>query len=95
MTCHECIHKDVCGRKACLRVDKSDPLYHRIETVCLSFAETPKPQGDFVEVVRCGECKCYDPQKVYKHYSVCTRTKRTVANYDYCSFGEKSGSVRH
>lgn len=88
MNCSQCLHNDVCGRKAHLRVEKSDPLYHRIETVCLSFTDTPRPQGDLVRVVRCRTCKNYDPKKVYKHYSTCTRTNRTVAEYDYCSFGE-------
>lgn len=81
MKCQDCLHFPVCKEAAKLK-ERMGGYYSKIETLCLSFLETPKPQGDFVRVVRCGSCERFDAKK---GYGICRASKRVVRDYDYCS----------
>lgn len=51
-----------------------------------------KNKGDFVEVVRCKDCKNWCHEEIAKRYGAdryCTRTGFPVAEDDFCSYGER------
>lgn len=83
MTCKDCIHIDVC-----VAYTPTD-LYH----TCSSF----KNKTDFVEVVRCRDCKFYtigdyrcDHPEMYGEdcYDFWLETNED----DFCSYGERKGT---
>ena len=56
--------------------------------------EPPKANKNFVEVVRCGECKYWEESQYYPNFMVCTYVKGatfTRQHDDFCSRGEREG----
>ena len=73
MTCKDCIHYDVC------------PLGLAIQGktgTCLKF----KNKADFVEVVRCKDCKHLMFSDMYGE---CNKRFEIVRPDDFCSYGER------
>ena len=71
MTCYDCIHKPVCFRYGFTK---------DVEELCPAF----KNKADFVEVVRCANCKnlvVYDNCCMYFGYK--------VDDNDFCSYAER------
>lgn len=70
-TCGDCIHADVCEKNPMLtQFDRANPAY------C----------GQFLEVVRCKDCKHY-----FKSMMLCAREDglETPDKMDFCSYGER------
>lgn len=91
MTCKECIHYEVCGKGAIEGMDYDQYLFEsrcpRVEFDCPDF----KPKSNFVEVVRCKDCRRFvDNKEAYVMY--CTRELKNlnVKPNDFCSFAEKA-----
>lgn len=86
VSCYDCIHCEACSDAgdsgySCLKEDVSK---------CKHF----KNKADFVEVVRCKECKFYKTRKQSarrenKKKSCCRSANIKVNENDFCSFGEK------
>ena len=71
-TCGDCIHADICEHLPSL------PLFHRKnEAHCVTF----KDKADYVEVVRCKDCK--------HHYENDDFICIGVKDDDFCSYGER------
>lgn len=92
MTCYDCIHDGVCHiQEMSTGLEMEEYLK---EFGCDDF----KNKADFVEVVRCKDCKYYFPV-MYKdepmHYGFCNNTHDDVLGNrhryegDFCSYGEK------
>mgnify|MGYP006988401526 CR=1 FL=1 len=79
MTCKDCIHEEVCDQS-------SRRMWSAMsgETECSDF----KNKADFVEVVRCKDCKyfaCYNPNDKYCMFG----NALSVSNDNsYCGYGE-------
>ena len=78
MTCKDCVHRNVC--KA---YDPEEP-----ECFCNHF----KNKADFVEVVRCKDCK--HPTKDRSIWMICkvystNQVERIVQKDHFCSYGER------
>lgn len=83
MTCRDCIHYAIC----LLSHDKDD--YKK----CCHF----KNKADFVEVVRCKDCKHCElryPAKAIGEEAIegyyCYPNQRYVKSTDFCNYGERS-----
>lgn len=82
MTCYDCIHCNACSEAgdsgySCLKEDVSK---------CKHF----KNKADFVEVVRCKDCKyCFE---IYRGAYACSLqpTPNNVPLWHFCSYGEKN-----
>jgi hypothetical protein len=74
-----CLHNEVCKYG-----DKRSNGMYCTEEKCKQF----KAVADFVEVVRCKDCKMRCPESVCiaKH---CTLTGIPVDDDDFCSYGER------
>jgi hypothetical protein len=74
-TCRECLYYDVCPLGLAIKGSTG---------TCLKF----KNKADFVEVVRCGDCKhfCFD------NGGMCQGKNGLIIAYkdQYCSYGERS-----
>lgn len=85
MTCKDCIHVEMCHIERCYQDHRFE---HRdeIETYCEHF----KNKADFVEVVRCKDCKNYNGHRF------CVYFEDTVVDEDFCSYGkgERNDSAR-
>ena len=80
MTCKECIHYDVC-----VIVQYSTEDYdHHTEYGCEDF----KNKADYVEVVRCKDCKHWIYWADEKRCSCDLHHIRTHRD-DFCSYGER------
>lgn len=84
MTCKDCLHYDVC--------------YHIEHYGRLTETEEPcggfKNKADFVEVVRCKDCKNYKPQAKSAHWNsekryCCRCATVKVSDNDFCSYGQR------
>ena len=84
MTCKDCIHYDVC-----VIVEHSDEDYdHYTEYGCEDF----KNKADFVEVVRCKDCKKFMPYEGEEHKGDCEEFPELQCCFyedDFCSYGER------
>ncbi len=84
MTCHDCIHKYSCKYDRFFGVDE-------VENKCNYF----KNKADFVEVVRCKDCKylyCFsaiDRQFYCKHFPKGLQGINIVEENPFCSYGER------
>ena len=82
MACKECIHYDVCQ-------------YHITEETDMTVAEcshTFKNKADFVEVVRCKDCKhSREQDRVFgiTDYKCSKHNISCLSPYDFCSYGER------
>lgn len=70
MTCKECIHEIVCGQ---------DEVFKYGAYECTQF----KNKADFVEVVRCKDCK--HQEQCCEFIMISGKDK----NIDFCSYGER------
>lgn len=82
MTCNNCMHGELCmGRTDTTPFTKTEyrDLYN-VEKFCEDF----KNKADFVEVVRCKDCK-------YFKKGLCIKTNGMVSNnpFNFCSYGER------
>ena len=78
MTCRDCIHYDICN-------------YHIDEETAMTIEECGKfkNKADYVEVVRCKDCK---HRRETAHGSYCLpvyRLKRITDLNAYCSYGQR------
>ena len=76
-TCKECIHFDFC--EPYTAPDESYPEANG----CRVF----KNKDEFVQVVRCKDCKNYTP--VEGGLSLCTLHNIAVSGKDFCSYGKR------
>ena len=74
MTCKDCIHYDKCYLIEHYGADESE--------VCKDF----KNKADFVEVVRCINCKS---RMFSDMYIECSKRLEIVRADDFCSYGER------
>ena len=77
--CDRCVHWNVCGNETCYDDDAKNALQR-----C----------ADFLEVVRCKDCKYYKPQVKSAQWenktNYCCRSAVIKVNpNDYCSYGAK------
>lgn len=78
-TCRDCLHNDFCNVDGYIDADD-----------CTFFQN----KADFVEVVRCENCKFYKPQKQSAKWEnkkkyCCRSASKKVNENDFCSYGEK------
>lgn len=82
--CEKCIHREVCNIRNCHDEDDERAL-----TYCADF----KNKADFVEVVRCRECKhceiVIDQFDNDWYFCKKTRNNAEVKPDDFCSYGER------
>ena len=81
MTCKDCVHYDVCQ----YHIDEETPFS---VTECNNF----KNKSDFVEVVRCKDCK-----HLHRVHSCVYRVDgvgyKNVSPDDFCSYGEQKRTI--
>ena len=77
MTCNDCIHQYCCKYDRFFGVDE-------VENKCNYF----KNKADFVEVVRCKDCRHNKPT-IYEGKHACIRQCAYKKPDDFCSYGEK------
>lgn len=78
MACKDCIHFEVCGFTSI--------ICKTMEKDCKQF----KNKADFVEVVMCKDCKCYDEDFENCHGNhKCSRYNSAMFPTDFCSYGER------
>ena len=94
-TCKDCLHYEVCECEDCLI--RAPEWVNKVEDFCGCF----KPKADYVEVVRCGECKfaCfkYNTDKYPFGLYACKkqptgRAYKKVKGNHFCSYGERKES---
>ena len=95
MTCRDCIHCNACHEMYLVAVSAEDDFFERNDAeTCEDF----KNKADFVEVVRCKNCKHYQYTDYEGCYSYC-KLLTNKAGYsdemvdmkpnDFCSYGER------
>ena len=85
MTCKDCLHYDAClDNQVCGEFEfVTNVNYEDMKEWCGSF----KNKADFVEVVRCRDCKgCWILQDGTR---VCIRTLKSVEQDNFCSYGKR------
>ena len=78
-TCKDCISFAECLDFDCTPYYGLDSACNNVEQLCESF----KNKADFVEVVRCGNCKHSNEDGTICHYNV----GRAVEPEHFCSYG--------
>ena len=87
MTCKDCIHYDACCDMSVEPIDK-----------ILAYCHNFKNKADFVEVVRCKDCKLSSKPKSVSRYDLycnnydvrfCERDNKIVCGTHYCSYGKR------
>lgn len=85
MKCKECIHERVCEALIKKGLPYADEKY-LAEAFCMAF----RNKADFVEVVRCKDCKYWRN----KHGGFCEASNALSEvnneNKDFCSYGKRS-----
>ena len=87
MTCKDCIHIDVCV----MHEHYNDCEKEVAESGCDHFQD----KADFVEVVRCGECKHLKVYNTNSIYAYCKKTHLAFFPFEmdtrthYCGLGER------
>jgi hypothetical protein len=96
MTCKDCIHYEAC--KAIFTFAFNKKLSDKVignAAECDHF----KNKADFVEVVRCKDCKCYIPDSELDHNEypnpleadgLCENIDKYTDETDFCCYGERS-----
>ena len=82
-TCKECIHFEVCDR-----FTAPNETYPEVGG-CKVF----KPQADYVEVVRCKDCECFNKGVCTEHSDGWGDHLVNVGEDDFCSFGYRKGGA--
>lgn len=98
MSCKDCLHRDGCCNFVPIEgtiEEKAEYLYECLKKPCKDF----KNKNDFVEVVRCRDCKNWvrignDP--IFNcDFGTCKNpydyTEKETYGKDYCSNGERKG----
>ena len=78
--------KEYIEREAVCAACSGGQKYKLCSADCILF---DVPAADVVEVVRCKDCRYTKRASVIEGYYTCGLLKQTVANDDYCSFGER------
>ena len=93
MTCNDCLHGELCiSRTDTIFFNKTE--YRDLDNV-EKFCDDFKNKADFVEVVRCKDCKylyCFsaiDRQFYCKHYPKGLQGINIVEENPFCSYGER------
>ena len=82
MTCKDCIHYDACTDWI--------PPEELLEVIKPEGCNKFKNKADFVEVVRCKDCKLRKTNDcAMYHECICGRQLDWENNYDFCSYGER------
>ena len=92
MTCKDCVHEMLCLDNGTLftRFTMTGQKAENVETNCPF--KNFKNKADFVEVVRCKECKYSRKQdKVFgiTDYKCVKHNISCLSPYDFCSYGER------
>ena len=90
MTCKDCIHHDLCFDNGTLFLRYAKAMdIENAETKCPF--KNFKNKADFVEVVRCKDCKFYENVEYYPEGTkdICRLFKRQLQPTDFCSYGER------
>lgn len=87
MTCKDCLHFKVCEYEGIYFEDiaiKNSSPNADVRDLCPLFEN----QADFVEVVRCKDCECFEPHGNGKG-GICRNRKCKGIRYatDFCSYG--------
>lgn len=92
MTCKDCIHCNACHEMWLIAVSQEDDFFERNDAeTCEDF----KNKVDYVEVVRCRDCKylyCFsaiDRQFYCKHFPKGLQGINIVEENPFCSYGER------
>jgi hypothetical protein len=97
MTCKDCVHHNLCDANECLRV-VTDIIDDYIDTIYLDNSQNRcshfKNKADFVEVVRCKDCKHKETitdSMNKKTSTICLlgEALHFVEDNHYCSYGER------
>ena len=83
MTCKDCVHYEVCKY---FEENYDIELYEDQAFECLKF----KPKFNFVEVVRCKDCKYYNTNGCADGFGWCEEVDCGKMDYFYCSYAEKA-----
>lgn len=96
MTCKECLWCDVCKSRVTQFGYDFDEDKEVPEFGCGVVVDGFKNKADFVEVVRCKDCKCCEhcyPAKAIGEEAIegwyCKIRKKHMQPYDFCSYGER------
>ena len=81
MTCKDCIHYDACSAKGGLFNEKDESK----EMLCNHF----KNKADYVEVVRCKDCKYFSCNTPNDKYCMFGNALSVSNDNSYCSYGQK------
>ncbi len=83
--CEKCIHGDICAIRDCMDADDEIAM-----TYCAHFIG----KADFVEVVRCKDCKYYETD-IWDGEILCGCNNpsgmQDVSADGYCSYGKRKG----
>ena len=78
MTCKDCIHNQVCDMPIITDGRKNADNCGRY-----------KNKADFVEVVRCKDCRHYEADIICEGVGYCNEHQRGMRENNFCSYGEK------
>jgi hypothetical protein len=82
MTCKDCIHDNACSSIFRFFGGNPDYIWNRVEDTCKPFQN----KANFVEVVRCKDCKYYDVYRLECHNPY----HNGIINCEgYCNYGER------
>ena len=82
--CTECIHEALCMD----RLSKQGYSDYAKRSLIVEDCEHFKNKADFVEVVRCSECKKGKPM-IFAGFYFCKRHRKCRTKYCFCSDGER------
>ena len=92
MTCNDCIHFDACRNL----LEAFNPEYKGKSLTFTKACKHFKNKADFVEVVRCKDCKHCElryPAKAIGEEAIegyyCYPNQRYVKSTEFCSYGER------
>ena len=95
MTCKDCLHRDGCCNFVPIEgtiEEKAEYLYECLKKPCKDF----KNKDDFVEVVRCKDCKyriLWD-NGMGGQKNTCDLFFRGVVGDEYCSYGKREEGAK-
>lgn len=93
--CIDCLHFDICQfNEQEQAVINLKPSYRDISNDIADGCKFFKNKADFVEVVRCKECKHYTNIDTYRNpprldFHWCNKLGNVTKENDYCSYGER------
>lgn len=83
-TCNDCIHYDACKNILL----NSKPEYKNKNLIVTGVCKLFKNKADFVEVVRCGQCKYWKLNPHNLHGGYCRHCEGASIDH-FCSYGER------